>query len=393
MSDQQEDLERELKQTKRLLNQKEDEVDDLMAKLNDKRKGSENPSASPHDRDIIIKYENQIESYVDQIEALQRDIIFLRENTNNNQDPQSMHPNERKKLHDKIFAQNEQIKNLNNELQNLSDDNLNLERMLNDKGMNPNFDNDVRELRDRIAADDIQIKHLNRENFNLLSDIKIYKKRLEEFNQLKDMGDDSSDKDKIIRALEDEAIENEQLLQRFEQELDKKDNKILSQNTTIQSQNEEIDQLKYKLNEYLKRNSKNGLNKDKIELLIQENEKLRGIIQMGASKLGGSSFSNGNESSLGIERLEKEVEDLRALVERLKKEVRELKDKLAEAVKKAAFWEKKRDEIASKLHDLEALYEHVVEENQKKLMTISMMSIKIYLLMSGIKHLQGKKRK
>ena len=246
-----------------------------------------------------------------------------------------------------------------------------------------------RKLEEQIITHQIELKHIRRENFNLISDIKIYKKRLEEFPELEVMLDRLRDKDEQLKLMDDEAIENEQLIQKFEEELDKKQSKINDLGIKIGSKTEEIHQLKYKLNEYQKRSEKISGNEKKIEILILENEKFREIIKMSSSKVNTSVLTNKDfsESQLGM--FENQIEDLRKLVARLRKELKQLKRKYEEALKEVKFWQRKRDEVADKLNDLESLYQDKVEENTKKAMIISKMVMKLFMLTCALKHSQN----
>jgi chromosome segregation ATPase len=255
-----------------------------------------------------------------------------------------------------------------------------------------NFMEDFREMKEKVSSLEVTNQRLKRENYDLKSDVKIYKKRLQEFGNVEGMSEELKLKQKKLMEMNRELIENDKLLQRFEDELDKKDERINKLRVKLGAKEEEIHKLKYKLNEYQKRLEKVSSNEHKITLLIKENKRLkkelanRPTIQRSPSpKPNNSSMvSNENDSEM-IKALELKLKDLMALIEKLRKEIEDYKERYEKAVKECKFWEQQRDEIAEKLHDLEGLLEIKKEELMRKILTISMMSVKLTITMAGLK--------
>ena len=244
-----------------------------------------------------------------------------------------------------------------------------------------------RNMMDQINNYELELKKLKRENFNLNSDMKIFQKRLEEIPDKEALLKELREKDHQIKIMNEEILENEALLQRFENELDKKRTKIEKLEYRIDAKTEEIHQLKYKLNEYQKRFEKVTIYESKIQLLIKENEELKHLVQMSASRIDNSAINtNGDDFEGRIIILENQIEDLSELVKRLKKELREMKVKCDEALKNCKYWEKKRDELAEQVNDLEVTIDEKIEENGRKAMSISLQRVKIFVLMAGLKH-------
>ena len=260
------------------------------------------------------------------------------------------------------------------------------EQMLNQGGQVHNLMEDYREMKERMGTLEVANQRLKRDNYDLMSDVKIYKKRLQEYGNIEGMSEELNLKNKKLMEMNHELIENDKLLQRFEDELDRKDQIIEQMKVKLGSKEEQIHQLKYKLNEYQKRFEKVANNDHKITLLIRENANLKDQLQNRPEPhINNDSFeSNGNDSER-IQILESKVEDLTALIEKLRREIEDYKERYEKALKEAKFWEQQRDEIAEKLHDMEGLLELKKEELMRKILTVSMMSVKLTLLMAGIK--------
>ena len=260
------------------------------------------------------------------------------------------------------------------------------EQMLNQGGQVHNLMEDYREMKERMGTLEVANQRLKRDNYDLMSDVKIYKKRLQEYGNIEGMSEELNLKNKKLMEMNHELIENDKLLQRFEDELDRKDQIIEQMKVKLGSKEEQIHQLKYKLNEYQKRFEKVANNDHKITLLIRENANLKDQLQNRPEPhINNDSFeSNGNDSER-IQILESKVKDLTALIEKLRREIEDYKERYEKALKEAKFWEQQRDEIAEKLHDMEGLLELKKEELMRKILTVSMMSVKLTLLMAGIK--------
>jgi chromosome segregation ATPase len=216
--------------------------------------------------------------------------------------------------------------------------------------------------------------------------VKIYKKRLQEYGNIEGMSQELNLKNKKLMEMNTELVENDKLLQRFEDELDRKDKIIEKLRVKLGAKEEEIHQLKFKLNEYQKRFEKVSNNEHKITLLIKENKRLKNqLSNMPVQKINNASMVSNGDDSERIKALEIKLEDLMALIERLRKEIEDYKERYEKAMKEAKFWENQRDEIAEKLHDVEALLEIKKEELMRKILTISMMSVKLTLIMAGMK--------
>ena len=242
-------------------------------------------------------------------------------------------------------------------------------------------------LREELSAREVEMQRLKRENYDLASDVKIYKKRLQEFEGMERVSRELDHKSRQLHQMNDELIENDKLLQRFEDELDRKDAKIEKLTVKVGAKEEEIHQLKFKLNEYQKRLEKVSKNETKITLLIEENERLREQVVL---KPNNASFDSTGEDSERIKTLELKLTDLLALIERLRAEIENWKKKYEEAMKECKFWEKKRDEIAEKLNNTEILLEKKKEEVMRKIVTVSMLSVKLSILMGGLRASRNK---
>lgn len=112
------------------------------------------------------------------------------------------------------------------------------------------------------------------------------------------------------------------------------------------------------------------------------------MLEMTKSQLKSSVVNTSNltneDNSDRIAELEAMIRRLKALVKKLTSQLEKLKEDYEEAMNQAKFWERKRDEIADKFHDLEDRYDEKVKDNVKKTMTISLLGMKVFLLMNGI---------
>lgn len=109
--------------------------------------------------------------------------------------------------------------------------------------------------------------------------------------------------------------------------------------------------------------------------------------QLRASAVNNSTLTN-EDNSDRIAELEAMIRRLKALVKKLTQQLEKLKEDYEEAMSQAKFWERKRDEIADQLHEIQNLYDEKVQDNQVKAMTISKLGMKIFLLMNGIRSRQ-----
>jgi chromosome segregation ATPase len=263
-----------------------------------------------------------------------------------------------------------------------------------------------RELKEEQEGAQVEIQRLKRENYDLKSDCKILQKRMQEFGDVDKLQRELNQKSIKLQKLQEELIENDRLLQRFEDELDNKNRKMTKLNITVGSKNEEIDQLKFRLNEYQKRGQKINQKDTRVMILVKEKETL--ILEMeklrrqneGLRKdlqekpkvekvevpVHNASFGSDGEDTERIRVLEVKLDDLMELIRRLRKENKELREKYEDALKEVNLWKQRRDEIAEKYSELEGLLEEKKKEIMRKIFTISMLSVKISVLLFGLRH-------
>lgn len=107
------------------------------------------------------------------------------------------------------------------------------------------------EWKKRYELKEVEVKRLKRENHDLKSDLKIYLKRIEDLGDTNQIQHRLSHNKQTIRSLEDENLENERLLMKFEEELQRKTDKLDELFVLIGSKDEEIGQLRYSFFLYL----------------------------------------------------------------------------------------------------------------------------------------------
>lgn len=353
---------------------------------------------------------------------MRQEIIVIREDRAKEKEREQLpqFPNEhqeKRKIYDKLLAREQENEKLRNRLEGALDDNHNLKlllqsneesksnrdmrnsrrevsrALLDQDGQVREFHEEQRKMKATISRLEVENQRLKRENYDLLSDLKIYKKRLQEFGDVEGINEELSQKNKRVMQLNQELIENDKLLDRFEDELERRDRQIEKLKVKLGSRDEEIDQLKFKLNEYQKRLEKISKNEHKLVLIMQENQNLKDELRKRRASPSPSPtrsrdnslmVSNADDSER-IKQLELKLEDLMALIERLRAEIEDYKERYEKAMKECKFWERQRDEIAEKLNDMEALLELKKEEIMRKILTNSMMSVKIFVLMAGLK--------
>ena len=194
-----------------------------------------------------------------------------------------------------------------------------------------------------------------------------------------------NNKEDQLNRIEILNVDNEKLLQKFEDELERKTIKIDQLEFENGSKTEEIHQMKYKLNEYQKKYEKYSVFEKKINLLIQENEQLKRAIESGKTRLGTSTLEDKDDYEDRIAELEQQIIILKDLVNKLRAELDNWRKRYFEMKEKAEFWEVQRDEAVEKFTSLEYRYEDKCKEAEEKTVTISQLSAKIYVLLTGMR--------
>ena len=251
------------------------------------------------------------------------------------------------------------------------------------------------------------IEHLEKENKNLVDQnvemrktlaglrgsLKAYERRdHEKERELNMMGKKMGDlmtvdmlkesligKEQKVKELEDLNLENEKLLQTFEEELEKKTKKIEDLEYQNGSKTEEIHEIKYKLNEYRKKFEKYTTIEQKINILMLENKDLKEELESKKGKVVASNFEDKDDYEERIAELEIQIEKLKDLIKKLKAENEEWRKKYEDVKKTVEYWETQRDEMAEKLNKLQYRYEDKIRECDEKTMLASKLMVKVFV--------------
>ena len=131
MTDNQEELKKEIRHKNRELSDKDSELNDLRNQLLNQNPQMIEEILKERETIIFEKYSKEIHVYSERIESLQKEIIYLKENNQQENPKQSANfPGEKKQIYDRLFFQEKQIEELQNKFSSALNDNENLKRML-----------------------------------------------------------------------------------------------------------------------------------------------------------------------------------------------------------------------------------------------------------------------
>ena len=173
-------------------------------------------------------------------------------------------------------------------------------------------------------------------------------------------------------------LENEKLLQTFEEELEKKTKTIDDLEYKNGSKTEEIHEIKYKLNEYRKKFEKYTSIEQKINILMMENKALKEEIKNNKGKVLVSNIEDRDDYEERIAEFEIQIEKLKALIKKLKLELEDWRQKYETLKSRIAYWEQQRDEMAEKVNRLEYRYDDKVRECDEKTLLNSKLVMKLF---------------
>lgn len=185
-------------------------------------------------------------------------------------------------------------------------------------------------------------------------------------------------KEHKIKELEDLNLENEKLLQTFEEELEKKTKTIEDLEYKNGSKTEEIHELKFKLNEYRKKFEKYTSIEQKINILMMENKALKEELANNKGKVMVSNIDDRDDYEDRIAELEIQIEKLKELIKKLNLELDDWRKKYNDLKKRIKYWEDQRDEMVEKLNRLEFRYDDKVKECDEKTMLNSKLVVKLF---------------
>ena len=245
------------------------------------------------------------------------------------------------------------------------------------------------DMRKTMAGLRGSLKAYERRDFEKERELNLMGKKMGDLMSADQLREELIDKEAKIKELEQLNLENEKLLQTFEQELEKKTKQIEDLEYQNGSKTEEIHEIKFKLNEYRKKFEKYTTIEQKINVLLLENKNLKEDLASKKNQVIVMPEDNRDAHEDLIAQLERQIQNLKDLTAKLKAENEEWRKKYEDAKARNEFLLKQRDETLDKLNKLEYRYDDKWRECDEKIMLGAKLMTKLFVMTCELRKMKG----
>jgi tropomyosin len=274
--------------------------------------------------------------------------------------------------------------------QNIIKDDLNIreqaeETIENLENENKNLKDQNNEMRKTMAGLRGSLKAYERRDMDKERELNMMGKKMGDLMSAESLKKNLIEREHRIKELETLNLENEKLLQTFEEELEKKSKRIEDLEYQNGSKTEEIHELKYKLNEYRKKFEKYTTIEKKINILMMENKSMKEELASKPKQVVQAPMEDRDDYEEQINNLELQIENLKDLIKKLKVENENWRKKYEELKSRMEYWEKQRDDALEKCSKMEYRLEDKTKECDEKTMLNGKLMTKVFIMIWELK--------